>query len=374
MHFLSLRLQFRSKQLLTKTRTSDGSFSAAALKRLNTASFLMLHSPVSLQAAIRDGADSQRKSFASPDDKSFNSFQSEDSGVGLDQSADVTHVANPLSAYGASSLPIDVPQYSDTQYSYLGIDRAGEGGGEEQYDYEYDEEQPYTPSSRVYMDDGRYYTVEDGELFVHPPLEDVPSFINNSEGTDDESSSDSEGRGDGDGGGVFRPPWHQPAATQLDTAYGDEEIVPTTGGAAAAAGGGGEEKTATDEGKEAAPEDWRKKRFGRLSVSSRDSPPVAAAAAAAAAGQLQDLSCGWATALQPGSGVELFWTDHTSLPASLSVSGVRGGLTMWLIVSTHLLWWVGAGFPFGRNSPLIASAVRIRACSEPCFQPTSSEL
>ena len=44
---------------------------------------------------------------------------------------------------------------------------------------------------------------------------------------------------------------------------------------------------------------------------------VVAAAAAAAAGQLQDLSCGWATALQPGSGVELFWTDHTSLPASL---------------------------------------------------------
>ena len=39
-------------------------------------------SPVSLEVAIRDGADSQRKSFASPD-KSFNSFQSEDSGVGL---------------------------------------------------------------------------------------------------------------------------------------------------------------------------------------------------------------------------------------------------------------------------------------------------
>ena len=101
--------------------------------------------------------------------------------------------------------------------------------------------------------------------------------------------------------------------------------------------------------------------------------PVAAAAAAAA-GQLHDLSYGLATALQPGSGVELFWTDHTSLPASLPLSDVRGGLTMWLIVSPHLLWWDGAGFPFGRNSPLIASAVRIRACSEPCFQPTSSEL
>ena len=32
--------------------------------------------------------------------------------------------------------------------------------------------------------------------------------------------------------------------------------------------------------------------------------------------------------------------------ASLSVSGVRGGLTMWLIVSTHLLRWGEQGCPW----------------------------
>ena len=73
----------------------------------------------------------------------------------------------------------------------------------------------------------------------------------------------------------------------------------------------------------------------------------------------------------------MVWQDEKVMlqtrRASLPVSGVRGGLTMWLIVSTHLLWWDGAGLPW-RNTPLIASAVRTRACSEPCFQPTSTEL
>ena len=108
-------------------RPREGPASVAESVTVSAAPF---DSPVSLEVAIRDGADSQRKSFASPD-KSFNSFQSEDSGVGLQLSPAM--VASPRSA-GARYFEDGGGSDSDSDIGFGLLRRVGdkeEAGGDD---------------------------------------------------------------------------------------------------------------------------------------------------------------------------------------------------------------------------------------------------